>query len=305
MISPKLRGAFAIGAALAVSVTLAPAAAAQTAPAPPPDIVRTKDGGMLRGTIIEKLANDHVEIVLPNGQSRTVPMADVEYAGPTASDPGTAPPAPAAAPPVAPLPAQRTDDEETPRATSGSLPATTIGAGTARLRFTSDQAGLTFYRRTGTSQGMGTGWWGGFGKNHGGPVVMNVQLDNFDRLCTAPCSVDMAAGTYRLGLALGDGDVIPADQAINAQGHLGLRGHLESYAGVRAAGWVVMLASLVAGPLVALHSQQQCMDVSLTYSHTVICTAHHPYMLPGLAIMGVGGIAGVIMVYQKDEAHID
>jgi hypothetical protein len=163
MILPKLRRTLAlvVGASLAVSVTLPSVpAAAQTAPAPPPDIIRTKDGGMLRGTIVEKVPNDHVEILLPNGQSRTVPMADVDYAGPTAGDTGAAPQAPAP-PPPAPLPAQQSDDEETPRATSGSLPATTIGAGTARLRLTSDQEGLTFHRKTGTSQGTGTGWYGG------------------------------------------------------------------------------------------------------------------------------------------------
>jgi hypothetical protein len=135
--------------------------------------------------------------------------------------------------------------------------------------------------------------------------VVNVQLENFDRLCTAPCSVDMAAGTYRLGLSLGDGEVIPAEQAINAYGRMGLRGHLESYAGVRAGGWVAMIAGLVAGSLVALHSTQECTDLNLTYSHSTYCSKRYPYALHGAAIMGVAGLVGLIMVMQKDQAHIE
>jgi hypothetical protein len=291
--------ALAIAGSLALPMTLLSApAAAQTAPVAAPDIIRTKNGGMLRGTIVEKVPNDHVEILLPTGQSRTVPMADVEYAGPTAGDPANAPQAPAPSPSPAPIPAQPLDDE-TPRTAAGSRPATASGAGTPRLRLTSDQGGLTFHRKTGTTQGMGTGWMGGFGKNPGGPVLVNVQLENFERLCTAPCSVDVAEGTYRLGLSLDDGEVIPAEPAFNVHGNMGLHGHIESYAGVRAGGLVIAMASVVAGTVVGLRRQEECDDV------VHYCSSTYPYMMHGLIIMSVGGLVGLIMALQKDEAHID
>src|SRR5689334_10616230 len=86
--------------ALSFLAAIAPDAWAQ-APTPP-DLVRTKDGGMLRGTIVEKVPNDHVEIQLANGQTRTVKMSEVEYAGPAnESAPAPVPPPP---PPALPVP---------------------------------------------------------------------------------------------------------------------------------------------------------------------------------------------------------
>lgn len=52
------------------------AAAAET----PPDVVHMKNGGMLRGTISEKIPGERVVITLPNGEERTVPMKDVKCA---------------------------------------------------------------------------------------------------------------------------------------------------------------------------------------------------------------------------------
>jgi hypothetical protein len=53
----------------------------------PPDVVYKKDGTIMRGTIIERVPNGSVEIMLPNGQSRKIDMKDVEYAGPVSETP--------------------------------------------------------------------------------------------------------------------------------------------------------------------------------------------------------------------------
>lgn len=48
----------------------------------PPDLVLLQDGGMVRGTIVESLVNEHVDIRLVDGQTRHFPWEDVKYAGP-------------------------------------------------------------------------------------------------------------------------------------------------------------------------------------------------------------------------------
>ena len=46
-----------------------------------PDIVVLKNGGMMRGSIVELVPEDYVLIQLPNGEERRIDMAEVEYAG--------------------------------------------------------------------------------------------------------------------------------------------------------------------------------------------------------------------------------
>jgi hypothetical protein len=72
---------------------------AQSAPAPvavhgaAPDVVRLKDGSLLRGTISELLAGDSVTIVTVTGEVRKFSIADVTYAGPASAERGPPPPA--------------------------------------------------------------------------------------------------------------------------------------------------------------------------------------------------------------------
>ena len=47
----------------------------------PPDLVKLNDGSFFRGVILEKVANDHVDIELPSGERRRFEMRDVAYAG--------------------------------------------------------------------------------------------------------------------------------------------------------------------------------------------------------------------------------
>lgn len=273
--------------AVAAPLAIAPARAADAAP---PDIVRTREGGMLRGTIIESVPNERVEILLPNGQSRTVKMSDVAYAGPASADPGatTSAPAPAPPPPQAPPPAAPV-----------VMPANsaTIDTGTVRLELAAAQSGLTFHRKVGTSQGTGHGWV--FAGKSSGPITMAIETDHFERLCTAPCAAELPRGTYRLGLSVGDGDVIAADQALDLNGDLRLHGRVTSYAGVRIAGWAIGLGGIALGTLIAITPHQTCLE-----SDTSFCFDEHPYMFHGLAVMTVAALVGAIMAYQPDRAEV-
>lgn len=61
------------------------AAAQPTTTAPAPgvsDEVHLKDGSVFRGTITERVPRDHVDLLMPNGQTRRFPMSQVTYAGP-------------------------------------------------------------------------------------------------------------------------------------------------------------------------------------------------------------------------------
>src|SRR5690242_20290879 len=68
--------------------------AVRIAPGYAPDSVYLKEGGLLRGAIVESVPNDHVTIALPTGEVRRVPWDVVERV-----ETGTAKAAPA---PVAP-----------------------------------------------------------------------------------------------------------------------------------------------------------------------------------------------------------
>lgn len=49
---------------------------------PPTDVVRLKNGGMVRGSIIELAPSSFVVVELKNGETRRFEMSEVEYAGP-------------------------------------------------------------------------------------------------------------------------------------------------------------------------------------------------------------------------------
>jgi hypothetical protein len=114
MVRGTIRGFGASVRLLVCTVALlswvAPAAAQEALPAEsppaqtgamarPPDIVKLKNGGLIRGTISELIPDDAVVILMVTGETRRIPMAEVEYAGP---DKPVAPEAPAPKPAAAP-----------------------------------------------------------------------------------------------------------------------------------------------------------------------------------------------------------
>jgi hypothetical protein len=196
-------------AVLASSST--PAAADDHAPSqttlgpssPPPDIVRLKDGGMVRGTIIELVPNGSVKIQLPDGQTRTFAMADAAYAGPASREAHTG----------------------GGSASSTVEPYATIHAQNAKLTLQGEQPNLTFHMETSSAQ-LATG---------GG-----IRALGFSRLCTAPCSVEVPSGTQRFALSRPDGDVVRADADLVVEGQETIRGGIVDRHGVRLAGILLL-----------------------------------------------------------------
>ncbi|HEX8796152.1 MAG TPA: hypothetical protein VF765_34620 [Polyangiaceae bacterium] len=91
-----LAALLATSAVCATSLWPREAAAQQAAPAAGVgDEVRTKDGGVFRGTITERIPGDHVDLLMPTGQTRRFKMSDVSYAGAASHPESGAGPGPA------------------------------------------------------------------------------------------------------------------------------------------------------------------------------------------------------------------
>jgi hypothetical protein len=266
-------GAASILCSVAVLLGSASALAQQPTPAPPPDVIRTKDGGLLRGTIVESIPGEKVVILLPTGELREVPMDQVDHAGPL----GDAPPAwtPPPTPPTAPDPsAAPSAFPPAPSPPAPASPDVTLGA-PASLVLTADEPGITYFLYHGSTS-----------RPIGGNVILT--LHSFDRLCTAPCRMNLKPGNYRLALALPDRDPTPARRSIDiTPSTRGLHGSYTSLRGVRIGGWMLLVGGAAMGMGGALLIVS---DPSTSY-----------------VLMGVGGgvmLIGLIMALLKDRARI-
>lgn len=247
---------------------------AQPAPAPsssPPDVVRMRDGGLLRGTIIELLPKEYVEIALPNGRTKVIRMSDVAYAGPFVS--------------------------ETTHPAVG--PGPTIDVAIKRIELSSHQEGLTFFRRTGASNGVAGGWAGGLG--YGGPIAVYGNSESFERLCTAPCAVNMPAGTYRLGLSIGDGPVLPADP-VDLRENLKLDGQYVSNVQTRIAGGVILLGGMLGAIALLAPTDAQCAGV--ISNESCFNGRDRDRVTIGTALAVGSAILGTALLFVRDRAVV-
>ncbi len=199
---------------------------------------------MVRGTIVEVVPNDHVTITLVNGQTRTMPMSEVRYAGPASRMPpsAVAPPAsPAAAPPApAPTPAAVPAPSPAPSNDAFVHPLVTVNAPRAHLHVTSDQDDVTFMVKTAEATAGISG------------TFASVHAEGYDRICTAPCDATLPTGTYTLGLAQGNDSATRVDDPVHIYGDSVLHGHIESRTALRVGGILLCAAAIVAGSIIAL-----------------------------------------------------
>lgn len=127
-----------------------PARAQAPAPAAPsaaPDVVLLKNGGMLRGLIVELVPDQSISLLLPTGETRTIPMDDVSFAGPSEAVPWKRPPE--AAPPVPSAPEEKKPEGE------GIEPFITLHGERARLRLIGKEPNLTVHVKSGTATTTG------------------------------------------------------------------------------------------------------------------------------------------------------
>ncbi len=138
--------------------------------------LQLKNGGSVRGELVESVPNEKFVLKLATGEIRTVPWADVtapEQAGHAPAPPPahTAPPAPVPAPPPAPR--------------------------TVHVTFTSEDGGeLQSYLGSSTGTVSSTSWGPNGSYSSGG----YVEVEHYQFVCSAPCSKDVDPGaTYRIG----------------------------------------------------------------------------------------------------------
>jgi hypothetical protein len=265
------------------SAQTAPPAAAPSA-SPAPDVVRLKNGGLLRGTIAELEPGKQVTIVLVTGDRRTVSMDEVQYAGAASEAPK---PADAAAPPAAPAPSTATDN--------AVRPLVTVRAAEARLQLRAAEPDTTFYVRTAVAGGT-----------HG-------SIYAYDRICTAPCEASMPAGSYEMALSQRGGAVRGAPAPVAFQGESTLQGSFESRMGLRMLGLGIAIAG-GAGGIYLMSSATSTHQSCTSYGTASGSTATSCYDLPETdatqAIIGsTVAIASVttgvlMMIFIKDKAII-
>lgn len=250
-----------------------------TAWADSPDVVRKKDGGLLRGTIEELDPKGSVTIVLSNGDRRTIPMSEVEFAG--------------ASPP-------QTGSASTTR--DASKPMITVTAEESALDLTSSQQDVTFHLKTAESHVSGVG----VGSSGSSTAVVSYsgQVARYSRLCTAPCRAHLANGSYTFALSMNGGDSVAADP-VRVRGPVRLEGTYVSNQGTRTAGFVLAGASLGVGLYLMLTATTKKQDCSIGASYCYESSElDSTKFLLGAVVGTLGPLIGVFMARTSDDAKI-
>jgi hypothetical protein len=251
-----------------VSLAFLTSAGAQAqAPSPVPDVVILRDGGLVRGTIVEAPADGPVTIQLVTGDVRTYPRADVEYAGPESSRPVPPRPldvhvptsqtaVPAESPPsVADVPAPSRDE--------------------VRLRVTSVTPGLELNVQTGSATITA-----GLGYGSGGAV-----LEQYRALCTAPCEATLPRGTYSLMVRDERGRTYAVRERTSVSQPSELALGLRRPRGARIAGTVLMAVGVVLSAVgFSQVPKYDILDESSQWN------THFALGCSGLGLIGIGGM---------------
>jgi hypothetical protein len=255
--------------------TLASASASASvapAPAPGPDVIRFKEGGFVRGTLVEYDPKGKL-VVQVDGVARTYESASVAYAGPAASDPGVgvvvstvAPSADAVGAPPAPPP------EPAPAASP------------VHLRANLPDIQFHYFVRSDTAEVSGVA--SGNGGSQGFSATVTGQ--SFQPICIAPCEAKLDTGLYRIGLSRGDAPavLVPGNVSVTQGGTL--QGTYISKSGVRAGGIVLIVGGSLAllGGALALGGSDSNEGAGLV-----------------LTALGAGGLVGGLLLRRtKDQA---
>jgi hypothetical protein len=283
------RWVLSLGFGALMGLALAQSASAQEAPAAAnavgKDVVRLKNGGLLRGTISELVPGDSVTIVTGSGKTREFPMAEVDYAGPADKDPAAG----ASPPPASAEAAATSTSEQKPEA------YVTVQSERAKVHFDSTPPGVTFHRAASSAVAVGSG---------GGVAVAT----GYERLCTAPCDVTLPAGTEILALSQpGERFARDAGPITIPAGTSRINGSFESRAGTRAVGWVVAIGSIVGGGLLtyaAFGSKEECYGSGDYRSCNDTLDLNLPLFIVGLTTFSIGMPVGFVLAARPDAPKV-
>ena len=273
-----MRSAF-LGVILGILSTTAPAFADGNST--PPDVIYKKDGTIMRGTIIERIPNKQVEILLPNGQSRKIDMKEVEFAGPVTETPA----AKAAAEEKSEAKADAKEKEEAAKADDD--------ADRVPVRLTSKTPKTTVLVEAASASYLSAS-----GVLHG--------FSAYAPVCDLPCDRAVKPGTYKLALSRGEGELLQApNPVVVADKPIEVEGRIVSRKGTRIAGWGVTLGSIGLGTYLTVDSfgkKQECStpgDPTSCYETTDLNLTE---LLIGTIGGTVGMMVGIALAYTPDKA---
>lgn len=261
-----LAATFAASSACVSTLFPREAAAQQAAPAAGvSDEVHLKDGSVFRGTITERVPRDHVDLLMPNGQTRRFSMGDVTFAGPVQSGAGA----------------------------SNPEPAVTVRANKVDVHVASDQTDVQLLVRVGQSEA--TGW------TYRGAIALEGR--DYAIVCTAPCDAQLPTGLQRLALSRHGGGSVESDDPIDLRSSSTMYVHYESHAAIRAVGYVVAVGSAIGGIILIVTSFDfSCTQAQQDANQ---CSAINTTpLIAGIAVAIVGGIVGGILASVGDHASI-
>jgi len=261
---------FAAAAVLTAALCVPSLALAQTST--PPDVVRLRDGTFLRGTLVER-SPTRVVVLLQTGETRTYPADAVEFAGPEAPDalPSSIPAIPQAA----------------------QIPVAAPRYGAARVHVRSDQPQLSLQRLQGTDTVVV------FTGRH----VGTAYIDQFSVLCNAPCDIEIAEGTYQLGVAQDDERAVRAGAPILLSGDTTLDLHYNDHTGTRVAGWLMLIGgNVLGGALMVLSIDAGPTDCSFGSCRNSLSM---PVLIGGAVISTVASIVSIFLIGKSDSAEVE
>jgi hypothetical protein len=251
------------------------------------DIVKLKNGGVIRGIIDENMPDKYVVIVTPSGQTRRFDWSEVEYAG-AATD--VAPAQAASAPSQTATPNAATASSAT--ITETTRPDFTVHGAEAKVSFASkDGTQLLIYVHTNTAT-LGTG------------AAEGASVEGYRQLCTTPCAVTMAAGTYTFGVAVPGRKMHAAEPVAVAPGESQFTAGVKSRTGLRVLGWTILGAGSVVGTAMVLNSsEEKCGD---GYASDICVSELNSTLLYGgsLVMMASIGVGLGLALGVKDAAEV-
>ena len=258
----------------------------------PPDIVYKKDGTIMRGVIIERIPNKHVEIQLPNGQSRTVEMSEVEYAGPVSETPAAKA---AAAKSEGAESASESGEAQKPNEEKAKPKEDDEGR--VPVRLTSTSKDVTIVVEAASASYMAAS----------GAVL---GFSAYAPVCKAPCDRMVRPGTYKLGVSRTEGELLVASAPVEIKDKpVEVDAKIKSNAGTRALGWGVMLGGLgVGGYLIydGIFAEKNVCGPD-AYTGETTCESESDMSLTevliGSGILLVGTSVGTVLASKKDSTE--
>jgi hypothetical protein len=145
----------------------------------------------------------------------------------------------------------------------------------------------------------------GAGAAYGGPSISSYSLHGrgYTRLCTAPCSVTLPSGSYAFAVAKGTGAPIEDEDLVSVPGASTVEGRFHSYRGMRIAGVVITVGSVIGG---AYLMYRGVADGPETCDGAGFCQREFDggKFWPGLGLLVGGTIIGGVLSSKSDEASV-